>query len=131
MRHRSRRAVRLGAAVLRPAKRGHRLRLQQELLDAVAPFTVETGTVEAFFSVPGEPEINPGLIPHVDGFVPDHTGSKYSPHVSIGVGTVDHLDKMLAEPFDAFTFSPVSASIDQLGDFGTARRKLRGLTVKP
>ena len=100
-------------------------------VDAVAPYTVETGTAEAFFTRPGEPDINPGLIPYVAGFVPDHTGKKYSPHVSVGVGTIDDLDKMLAEPFDAFTFSPVSASIYQLGDFGTARRKLRDLTVKP
>ena len=107
------------------------LRLQQELLDAVAPFTVGTGTAEAFFTLPGEPEINAGVIPYVAGFVPDHTGKNYSPHVSVGVGTIDTLDKLLAEPFDAFTFSPVSASIYQLGDFGTARKKLGDLTVKP
>ena len=107
------------------------LRLQQELVDAVAPYTVETGTAEAFFTRPGEPGINPGLIPYVAGFVPDHAGKKYSPHVSVGVGTIDDLDKMLAEPFDAFTFSPVSASIYQLGDFGTARKKLMDLTVNP
>ena len=107
------------------------LRLQQELVDAVAPYTVETGTAEAFFTRPGEPGINPGLIPYVAGFVPDDAGKKYSPHVSVGVGTIDDLYNTLAEPFDAFTFSPVSASIYQLGDFGTARKKLMDLTAVP
>jgi hypothetical protein len=44
--------------------------------------------------------------------------------VTIGIGPSAYLDKMLAEPFAAFSFSPVGASIYQLGDFGTARKKL-------
>jgi hypothetical protein len=32
---------------------------------------------------------------------------------------------MLAEPFDAFTFSPAGASVYQLGNFGTARKELK------
>jgi hypothetical protein len=32
---------------------------------------------------------------------------------------------MLAEPFDVFTFSPAGASVYQLGNFGTARKKLK------
>ena len=34
---------------------------------------------------------------------------------------------MLAEPFEAFTFSPASASVYQLGAFGTARKELKAL----
>jgi hypothetical protein len=34
---------------------------------------------------------------------------------------------MLAEPFDVFTFSPASASVYQLGNFGTARNELKAL----
>ena len=32
---------------------------------------------------------------------------------------------MLAERFDAFTFSPASASVYQLGNFGAARKELK------
>ena len=40
---------------------------------------------------------------------------------------------MLAEPFDAFTFSPAGASVYQLGNFGTARKELKAweLNMKP
>src|SRR5208283_713668 len=36
-----------------------------------------------------------------------------------------------AEAFDAFTFSPAGASVYQLGNFGTARKKLKEWTFKP
>ena len=37
---------------------------------------------------------------------------------------------MLAEPFDVFTFSPRS-SVYQLGNFGTARKKLKAWDLTP
>ena len=40
-------------------------------------------------------------------FVPEHSGAHYSPHVTIGIGTVDYLNALLAAPFDSFTFSPL------------------------
>jgi hypothetical protein len=41
------------------------------------------------------------------------------------------LNKMLAEPFPSFTFSPAGASVYQLGTFGTARKELKALTLTP
>ena len=35
------------------------------------------------------------------------------------------LDKMLAEQFGAFTFSPAGAAVYQLGQFGTAAKMLK------
>ena len=43
-------------------------RLQQELLDAVAPFTEKTGTAAAFVSVDGGRDIQQGLIDYVANF---------------------------------------------------------------
>ncbi len=57
-------------------------------------------------------------------------GPKFNPHVTTGVGTETYLNKLLAEPFDAFTFSPVGASVYQLGSFGTARKELKALPLK-
>lgn len=37
---------------------------------------------------------------------------------------------MLSQPFEAFTFSPAGASVYQLGDFGTASKKLKDLELK-
>jgi hypothetical protein len=45
-------------------------------------------------------------------FVRIAAGKRFNPHVTIGVGTERYLNKMLAEPFPSFTFSP--AIIGQL-----------------
>lgn len=103
------------------------LRLQQKLIDAVVSFAVATATPAALFTTPTEPEVHPGVIEYIAAYVPDHSGKNFLPHVTIGVGTKEFLDQMLAAPFDAFTFSPAGASVYQLGDFGTARKHLKTL----
>jgi 2'-5' RNA ligase len=107
------------------------LRLQRELIDAVTPFTVKTGTAAAFMTTEEGRDIQKSLIEYVANFVEIASGKKFNPHVTIGVGTEAYLNKMLAEPFEAFTFSPASASVYQLGSFGTARRELKALALKP
>jgi hypothetical protein len=106
------------------------LRLQQELIEAVAPFTEKTGTAAAYVITPEDPDINQPTIDYVATFVPKETGKKFNPHVTIGIGPQDYLKEMLAEPFDVFTFSPASASVYQLGNFGTARKKLKAWDLK-
>jgi len=115
----------LGGIVVEPTD--DLLRLQQEIIDAVAPFTEKTGTAAAFVTTPEDPEINQPTIDYVAAFVPEATGKKFNPHVTIGVAPQDYLKGMLAEPFDVFTFSPASASVYQLGNFGTARKELKAL----
>ena len=39
--------------------------------------------------------------------------------------------RVLAEPFQTFTFSPVGASVYQLGSFGAARKELQALSLTP
>jgi hypothetical protein len=106
------------------------LRLQQELIDAVTPFTAPTGTAAAFVTTPQDPDIVPQLLPYVAEFVPKHSGDHYAPHVSIGVGITEFLDTLGAAPFDDFTFSPVGASIYHLGNYGTAMEKLHPISLK-
>ncbi|HTV93646.1 MAG TPA: hypothetical protein VMG98_13100 [Verrucomicrobiae bacterium] len=107
------------------------LRLQQKLIDAVAPFSIATATAEAFFKLPSEPPLHevPALVQYVGAFVPEHSGKNFMPHVTVGVGLKTYLDEMLAAPFEAFTFSPSGASVYQLGDFGTARKNLKTLVL--
>ena len=76
-------------------------------------------------------DIQKSLIEYVAYFVKIAAGKKFNPHVTIGVGTEAYLKKMLAEPFAAFTFSPAGASVYQLGSFGTARKELTTLQLKP
>ena len=105
------------------------LGLQQKLIDAIEPFTTKTGTPAAFMSTEEGRDIQQSLIEYVSDFVTIAAGKKFNPHVTIGVGTEAYLNEMLAEPFQAFTFSPASASVYQLGSFGTARKELKALEL--
>ena len=106
------------------------IRLQQRMIEAVAPFTVEAGSAAAFATRPEEPEINQATIDYVTAFVPAQVGKDFSPHVTIGLAHEDFLNTMLDERFEDFTFSAVGLAVYQLGNFGTARRKLRGWELK-
>ena len=106
------------------------LKLEQQVIDAVTPFAVKTGTSAAFVTGP-DPEILPALITYVSDFVPKHSGEHYDPHVTTGLAPREYLDKMLAEPFETFTFSPAGAAVYHLGHFGTAAKKLHQFDLKP
>jgi hypothetical protein len=107
------------------------LKLQADLIAAVTPFTVETGTSAAFVTTPDDPVIDPFLIQYVSAFVPKASGEHFNPHVTTGVALREHLDKLLAEPFESFTFSPAGAAVYQLGQFGTASKKLKEWDLRP
>src|SRR5258708_694264 len=79
---------------------------QQKLIDAVAPFTVATGTAAAFFTTPEEPDINQSTIDYVTKYVPASSGANLQPHVTVGVAPPDYMNKLITEPFDTFTFAP-------------------------
>jgi hypothetical protein len=106
------------------------LKVQHDVIDAVAAFTVKTGTSAAFV-MSEDPGVNPLLIKYVEVFVPEHSGEHYEPHVTTGLATREYLDKMLAEPFENFTFSPAGAAVYHLGPYGTAAAKLKQLDLKP
>lgn len=117
----------LGGIVIRPTD--ELLKYQQELIDAVAPFTVPAGTAAAYYTTPENPDIVQPLIEYVAGFVPNHTGKSFSPHVTIGLASEDYLKAMVAEPFSDFTFSPAGVSVYQLGNYGVAAKKLKGWSL--
>jgi len=121
-------AIGLGGIVIKPTS--DLLRLQQELIAAVTPFTVPTGTAAAFITTPQDPNIIPPLIQYVAAFVPEHSGDHYAPHVTIGIGAIDFLNSMVAAPFEDFTSSPVGASVYHLGNYGTAMKKLHSIPLK-
>ena len=107
------------------------LKLQEDLIAAVAPFTVKTGDSAAFVPTPDGSAHDPFLIEYVSTFVPKASGEHFNPHVTTGVAPREYLDKMLAESFEPFTFSPLGAAVYQLGEFGTAAKKLKEWDLKP
>lgn len=107
------------------------LEAQRQLIDSIAPYTVQTGTAAAFATTPAEPDINASTIAYVTAFVPKSTGKNYIAHVTCGVASVAFVKQVEAEPFSSFTFSPVAISVYQLGNFGTARKKLQTWSLAP
>jgi len=101
------------------------IKLQAELIAAVQPFTVETGSSDAFTAPQDDMATDAALIRYVSTFVPKMSGNNFNPHVSTGVALRKYLDKMLTEPFKSFGFSPAGAAVYQLGPFGTAAKKLK------
>ncbi|MDJ0955101.1 MAG: hypothetical protein QNJ81_15585, partial [Acidimicrobiia bacterium] len=88
---------------------------------------VETAGSGAFVTTPDDLVIDPRLIAYVQAFDPQAAGESFNPHVTTGVGPRQYLDGMLAEPFDTFTFTAPRASVYQLGQLGTAAKKLEAL----
>ncbi|MFN8549854.1 MAG: haloacid dehalogenase-like hydrolase [Candidatus Obscuribacterales bacterium] len=101
------------------------IRLQKELMAAVEPFTVPTVTAAAFVTTPAEPDINQPTMDYVASFGEKQSGKKYNPHVTTGIGTVGYLHKLLLKPFARFEFLPEAACVYQLGNFGTAQKRLK------
>lgn len=107
------------------------IKLQAEIIAAAKPFMVQRGSIGAFTAQHSEPANDDALIQYVSSFVPKMSGPNFNPHVSTGVAPAEYLDKMLAEPFDGFHFSPAGAAVYQLGPFGTASKRLKQFDLKP
>jgi hypothetical protein len=119
----------LGGILVEPT--ADMIRLQDELFEAIGKFMASgsAGTATAFKTTPQDPEINQPTIDAVATYFSEHRGEHYSPHVTIGVGTVDYLNTLLAAPFPGFTFSVVGMSAYQFGNFGTAAKQLHSFNL--
>lgn len=99
------------------------LRYQAKLIEAVKPYMVK-GTDAAFVpNANGQPMVA-GLSDYVNAFIPDHSGPKFLPHVTIGLAYASFLNELKAKPYHQFTFNITSASIYHLGNYGTAQKLL-------
>jgi hypothetical protein len=107
------------------------IRYQKKLIDAVAPFTVKSGTAAAFVTTTEDAVINKPTIDYVATYVPDASGKNFKPHVTVGVAPPEYVKKLLDEKFETFTFSPVGVAVYHLGNFGTARKELKSWKLKP
>ena len=121
--------VGIGGIVVQPT--ADMVRLQKKLIDTLTPFTAPAGagTAAAYATTPLDPDINQATLDAVATYFSEHTGDHYSPHVTIGVGTIDYLDTLLAAPFPTFTFSPVGMSVYQFGNYGTAMKQLHSFKL--
>jgi 2'-5' RNA ligase len=100
-------------------------RVQAKVAGAVEEFSVAEGGSAAAFAVNAElPKIDASIVSYVREFVPNSSGKNYKPHITVGV-----VQKSLARDIEAVgfphrAFRPAAAAIYQLGNFGTAQKKL-------
>jgi hypothetical protein len=99
-------------------------RLQQKVIDAVAPYTEPDGTSAAYVTSRDSPTINAPTLQYVKTFVPERNGKNFNPHVTVGVCQLDFVTKLKATPFKTFKFKVAGASVFHLGNFGTAQKQL-------
>lgn len=101
------------------------IKLQNKLIEAIAPFSEKTVTTTAFFTTPEEPAIDLTTINYVATFVPVRTGKNFNPHVTIGLARLGNKKETISESLSSFTFSPAGVTVYQIGNFGAARKNLK------
>jgi 2'-5' RNA ligase superfamily len=110
----------LAVTVLVVERASKLVRLHHKITDAVAPFSVSGGTAAAFVGANAIAE----TVDWVETFVPKSSGENYLPHVTAGVATEAFLKQLQAAPFEPLTFKPEGVAVYQVGNFGTAAKKL-------
>jgi phosphoserine phosphatase len=106
------------------------LKLQADIIAAASPFNLRDGPIGAFTAGHDNPALDKAIIGYVSKFEQIGAGDHFNPHVSTGNAPTRYLDRMVAEPFESFTFSPAGAAVFQLGPFGTAAKKLKEWDLK-
>ena len=120
----------LGAAGIVVEASENLRRLHGKVVEAVRPFIAPGGTAAAFATTPEAPGVGQTTIGYVTTFLDQAAGPRFNPHVTIGMAPQSYLRGMLAEPFETFTFGVAGVAAYQLGDLGTARRKLHDFPLR-
>lgn len=112
----------LAGIVVEPTEQLHAL--QQAVIEAVDVYAKRGGDQAAFVPDPSGTPFDPMLFKYVETFVPSQTGDKFNPHVTIGVAPLPWLEDLEKKPFNRFTFGAKGLATYQLGNFGTASKRL-------
>lgn len=98
--------------------------LQRAIISAVDVYARQGGDQSAFVPDKSGTPFDPLLFKYVETFVPNQTGDNFNPHVTIGVAPLEWLKELEKKPFNKFTFGAKGLGIYQLGNFGTASKRL-------
>lgn len=115
--------VGIAAVVVKPGKQV--LDFQAKLIDALVPYVESGGTADAYVRTAAEPEINDATVEYIEVYVPQHSGDNYVAHVTVGIAKLDDLAVIEGESFAPLTFAASAVSVYQLGNNGTAAKKLK------
>jgi 2'-5' RNA ligase len=99
-------------------------RVQAKVADVAQEFAVAEGTAEAFAVNDELPKVDDSVVTYVKEFIPKASGKNFKPHITIGRAQAAIVKDVEAVGFPRRTFRPAGVAIYQLGDFGTAQKKL-------
>jgi hypothetical protein len=105
------------------------LNFQLKLIDVIKPYMENNGTAAAYVTSEDDPIINENTLKYVENFIPDHCGNNFIPHVTVGINSMDSIEKIINESFTSIIFSPVSIAVYQLGNNGSAQKLLKEWTI--
>lgn len=99
-------------------------RIHAEVIERVKPFILMDGSESAFVpNLDGSP-IDEFTLAYVPKFIENYSYENFDPHISLGVAKKVFLDSLSENVFKPNQFKTTSLSIYQLGDSGTAQKKL-------
>jgi len=99
-------------------------RLQAALVASLIPFVAPAGDASAFVRDPPETQIDAATLDYVSGFLLKRTGENYEPHVTVGVASKAAAEGLKAKPFERRSYGIARVAAYQIGNGGTARRRL-------
>ena len=100
--------------------------LQQAVIEALKVYARKGGGESAFVPDKSGQPFDPATFEYVDNYVQSHAGENFHPHVTIGLAPIDWLEELEKKPFDKFMFGAKGIAVYQLGNFGTAAKRLDG-----
>lgn len=100
------------------------LALQRDVIEAVNSYDAGAADEGAYVPDPTGTPFDAFLFEYVTTFVPKQTGSNFNPHVTIGLAPQSWLIEQEQEAFDNFDFGAKGIAVYQLGNFGTASKRL-------
>ena len=98
--------------------------LQQAVIEALKDYVQEGGGESAFVPDKSGLPFDPAMFEYVDNYVQSHAGENFHPHVTVGMAPLDWLEELERKPFDKFMFRAKGIAVYQLGNFGTAAKRL-------
>jgi hypothetical protein len=101
---------------------------QAKLIATVNPFVEPGGTAAAYVTDANDPEIDQSTLNFIEQYVPNHSGSNYIAHLTLGFAMLDDLKTIETEPFSEFDIHPAKIAVFHLGKNGTARKELKSFT---
>jgi 2'-5' RNA ligase len=114
----------IGLAGIVVESSGPLIALQRSIIDAVGHLSRTGGGEAAFVPDTSGTAFDPLLFGFVETYVQRRAGERFNPHVTVGRAPLGWLQIVEAQPFEAFTFDVTGIATYQIGNFGTASRRL-------